>query len=134
MTILILLLTVAIAIGLAVLIVRSVRASRKHDPIEYYKGWGGYWHPIGLQHKITKEEADAIAAEGSAYLIGHFNAGGKLVRVVKMLRGSTFFDFEYAYHPNGRLKYSRVTNAEGRVSERHYDARGRKTSGPGSLM
>src|SRR5215510_12473718 len=115
MTILILLLTVAIAIGVAVLIVRSVRANRKHDPIEYYKGWGGYGHPIGLQNQITKEEADAIAAGGHAYLIGHLNADGKLVRVVKMLRGSTFFDFEYAYHPNGRLKYSRVTNAEGRV-------------------
>jgi hypothetical protein len=36
--------------------------------------------------KITKEEADAVAAEGSAYLIGYFDADGKLLRVVKMLR------------------------------------------------
>src|SRR4051794_28665894 len=38
------------------------RAIVKHEPIEYYLGWGGYSHPIGLQHKISKEEADALHA------------------------------------------------------------------------
>jgi hypothetical protein len=33
------------------------------DPIEYYRGWNGYWHPISLDHKISKEEADALHAD-----------------------------------------------------------------------
>jgi hypothetical protein len=64
---LIVLLIVVFGIGLVVLIVRSVRArqNRKHDPVEYYLGWGGYSHPIGLDKKITKEEAEAVAARGA---------------------------------------------------------------------
>jgi hypothetical protein len=109
-------------------IVRSPQ-KRHHDPIEYYRGWGGYSHPIALQNKITKEAAEAIAAEGSAYLIGHFGADGKLTRVVKMLRGSVFFDFVYEYHPNGKRKTATVTNAKGIISVRHYDKRGRGLPG-----
>jgi hypothetical protein len=121
-------LIVVFGIGLAVLIVRSVRArqNRKHDPVEYYLGWGGYRHPIGLDKKITKEEAEAVAQSGGAYLIGYFNAdGGKLARAVKMHRGSVFFDFEYAHHPNGKRKSARVTNAKGIVTVREYDESGR---------
>lgn len=49
--------------------------------------------------RITKEEADAFHAEGSVYLIAHFDPDGNLVRVVKMLKGSVFFDYEYTYYP-----------------------------------
>jgi Family of unknown function (DUF6156) len=120
-------LLVVVVIGLALLIAWTVRGwgNRKHDPIEYYRGWGGYTHPIALQNRITKEEAEAIAAQGSAYLIGHFDADGRLTRVVKMLRGSVFFDFVYEYHPNGKRKTATVTNADGVVTVRHYDKRGR---------
>jgi hypothetical protein len=120
-------LMVVFGIGILVLVVRSIRgrANRKHDPIEYYGGWGGYSHPITLDHKMTREEADAVAARGNAYLIGHFDADGKLIRVVKMLRGSVFFDFEYAYHPNGKRKRARVTDAKGGVTVREYDESGR---------
>ena len=57
-------LIVIIGTMVAALHVRSTlrRIKRKHA-IEYYLGWGGYWHPIGLQNRITKEEADAYAAE-----------------------------------------------------------------------
>jgi hypothetical protein len=46
------LLIVVVAIVVAALLMRPnlPRASRKHDPIEYYRGWGGYRHPIGLQN------------------------------------------------------------------------------------
>jgi len=100
-------------------------AGRKHEPVEYYKGWGGYAHPIGLHNQITKDEADAIAAEGYAYLIGYFDDRGRLVRVTKMFRGAVFFDFEYAYHPNGKRKSAKVTNANGIVTVREYDESGR---------
>jgi len=112
-------LIVLVGIGLALLIVRSIRArtkNRKHDPIEYYRGWGGYRHPIALQSKITKEEAEAVASKGGAYLIGYFDREGKLTRVVKTLRDSVFFDFVYEYHPNGRRKSATVTNAKGIVN------------------
>jgi hypothetical protein len=124
-------LIVLIAIGVAAFVARSIRIwpSRKHDPIEYYRSWGGYTHPIALGERITKEETEAIAARGNAYLIGYFDDTGKLVRVVKMLRGAVFFDFEYAYHANGKRKSAKVTNAEGRVTFRDYDERGRDLPG-----
>ena len=101
-----------------------VRARITHEPVEYYRGWGGYWHPIGLTHKISKDEADARHAEGSVYLIGRYD-GKKLTRVTKMLKGAVFFDFEYSYHPNGRCASVRTTNANGVVKVRYYDRKGR---------
>ncbi|MGA7328303.1 MAG: hypothetical protein WBX25_28390 [Rhodomicrobium sp.] len=53
------LLIIAASAGLVALIARALHANRKHDPIEYYRGWGGYRHPIGLSHKITKVGAGA---------------------------------------------------------------------------
>jgi len=106
------------------------RATTKHEPIEYYRGWSGYWHPIGLDHKISKEEADALHAEGSAYLIAYYSEG-KLTRVTKMLKGAVFFDFEYTYHPNGKCKTVKTTNANGVVKIREYDPSGRgRTDNP----
>ena len=100
------------------------RANVRHEPIEYYRGWDGYWHPISLDHKISKEAADALDAEGSVYLIGYYNEG-KLTRVTKMLKGAVFFDFEYTYHPNGTCKSVKTTNAKGVVKVREYDRWGR---------
>jgi hypothetical protein len=123
------LLIVIVGIVVAALFVRSalLRPNRKHDPIEYYRGWGGYWHPIGLENKITKEEADAIAARGAVYLIGYFDSDGKLMRVVKFFRGEIFFEYIYTYHPNGRLKSATVTRG-GRETLLEYDERGRRLS------
>jgi hypothetical protein len=101
-----------------------VRANVKHEPIEYYRGWDGYWHPISLSHKISKEEADGLHADGSAYLIAHYDER-RLTRVTKMLKGAVFFDFEYTYYPNGRCKRVKTTNANGVVKVREYDRRGR---------
>jgi hypothetical protein len=121
---------IVVGIGLALLVCSARRSARqKHDPTEYFRGWRGYRHPIILENKITKEEAEAIASKGSAYLIGHFDGDGRLRRVVKMLRGSVFFEFVYEYHPNGNRKSATVTNAKGMVTERHYDERGRGLPG-----
>ena len=123
------LLMVVIGIAVAAVLVRStlLRASRTHDPIEYYRGWGGYRHPIGLEHEITKEEADALGARGAVYLTGYFDANGRLTRVVKLLRGEVFFEYLYTYHPNGRLKSARVARG-GRDTLLEYDERGRRIS------
>jgi hypothetical protein len=108
--------------GLLVLILRRLaRARRNHDPVECYRGWTSYRHPIYLENKITKEEADTIAAGGSPYLIGYFDTDGKLLRVVKMLRGAVFFDFVYDYHPSGKVKRVEATNTRGEVTVRESD-------------
>ena len=85
------------------------RATERHEPVEYYSGWSGYGHPIRLGRKITRSEADALAARGSAYLIGYFDAGDRLSRVDKINRGDLFFRFDYSYHRNGRLKLAKVS-------------------------
>jgi hypothetical protein len=123
------LLIVAIGLVVAALVARSnlIRANRKHDPIEYYRGWGGYWHPIVLENRITKEEADAFAAKGTVYLTGYFDADGRLIRVVKFLRGEVFFEYQYTYHPNGRIKSAKVMGG-GRETLLQYDERGRRIS------
>ena len=121
-------LIIIIGIVVAALRARSTlrRMKRKHA-MEYYRGWGGYWHPIGLQNRITKEEADAYAARGAVYLVGCYDANGRLARVVKFLRGEVFFEYLYTYHPNGKLQSARVMRG-GRDILREYDKRGRRVS------
>jgi hypothetical protein len=86
--------------------------------------WGGYWHPIGLYHRITKEKADELHASGTVYLIGYFDDKGRLERVVKMMQGKVFFEYAYSYHDNGMLKSARVARG-GWVKLLEYDRRGR---------
>jgi Family of unknown function (DUF6156)/RHS Repeat len=86
---------------------------RVHDAVEYYERWGGYDMPIRLINQITKEQAEAQAARGEAYMIGHFDPQGRLVRAVKMLRGAVFFDQQYSYDPRGRLVRITITDADG---------------------
>jgi hypothetical protein len=112
---------------LAALAVQVSLAKARHDPVEYYMGWRGYRHPITPEHRISKEEADALTAKGAAYLIGHFDGDGKLTGVVKLYRGKFFFEYLYAYHPNGRLQRARITRA-GQVKVLEYDARGHKVA------
>ena len=107
------------------------RATVKHEPIEYYLGWGSYSHPISLQHKISKEEADALHAKGGVYLIGRYR-DRKLTGVTKMRKGAMFFDFEYTYYPNGTCESVKTTNAKGEMKIREYDRWGRgRSDGPG---
>lgn len=114
---------------LAALVVRLVLAmvERKHDPVEYYRSWGSYQHPIVLQGRIIQQEADLLAAQGAVWLAADYNDDGQLMRVVKHYRGEVFFEYVYAYHPNGRLKSATVTR-EGRVIVLEYDPRGRRVS------
>src|SRR3954464_7178191 len=103
------------------------RRERKHDPVEYFSGWDGYGLPIRLTGLITREEADAIAARGNAYMIGYFDADNRLVREVKMLRGEVFFEHVYDYYPSGRLRRVKATNPKGVETVREY----RQTDRPG---
>ena len=98
---------------------------RKHDPVEYFSGWDGYNLPIRLTGRITKEEADAIAAQGYAYMIGHYDEANRLVRDVKMLDGKVFFEHVYEYDPSGRLMRVKATNPDGVETVREYGRGGR---------
>lgn len=101
---------------------------RPHDPVEYYGSWDGYGLPIHLANRITRQEAEARAARGSPYLIGHFDEQDRLTRAVKMLRGSVFFDQEYFYDPRGRVTRVKTTNPDGVTSVADYpDGIGRKS-------
>jgi len=126
MTFWILLLTLGGLVALARRLVLAL-ARKDHDPVEYYRGWRGYRHPIKLENRITRQEADVITAQGAAYLIGYYSDDGKLTRVVKFLRGEFFFEYLYSYHPNGRLKSARITRRD-RVTLLEYDSRGRRVS------
>jgi hypothetical protein len=116
------LLVAVCGVGLMIWLVRKPYVRNEaHDAVEYYRRWSAYHTPIALSDKITKEEADALAVAGYAYLIGYFDVDGKLTRVVKMLRGSVFFDDVYVYYASGKLKSSKVTNSDGVVIVREYD-------------
>jgi hypothetical protein len=79
------------------------------------------------EHKLTKEEADALHATGTVYLVAHYDqTGKKILRIVKIMRGAVFFEFVYAYYPNGRLQSTRVTNSAGEVALMAYDEHGRR--------
>ena len=93
---------------------------RKHDPVEYFRGWDGYALPIRLTGRITREEAEAIAARGNAYMIGYYDEANRLVRDVKMLDGKVFFEHVYDYDPNGRLRRVKATNPDGVETVREY--------------
>jgi hypothetical protein len=103
---------------------------RKHDPVEYFSGWDGYTLPIRLTDRITKEEAEAIAARGNAYLIGYFDDENRLIRDVKMYRGAVCFEHvytcypsgkhAYTYYPSGKLRQVKATNPKGVETVREY--------------
>jgi len=98
--------------------------NRPRDPIEYYTSWDGYWHPIRLYKRITKEKADEWHAAGFAYMVGEYNENFQLTRVVKYLRGEVFFEYNYSYHDNGMIKTARVRRG-GRDKLLQWDERGR---------
>jgi hypothetical protein len=101
---------------------------RPRDAITYYLSWGGYWHPIGLYNRITTQKADKVHASGEVYLIGQYNDKRQLVRVVKMYRSEVFFEYNYSYHDNGRLKSARVLRG-GPERLLEWDRRGRPPEG-----
>lgn len=94
--------------------------NKTHHSVEYYRSWDGNGLPLHLTHKMTRAEAAACEALGTAYLIGYLDADAKLIRDVKMHRGMVFFAHEYTYYRSGRLKRMKRTNARGEVLVQHY--------------
>ena len=99
---------------------RWLRRRRKHDPVEYYLSFAGYRHPVTLTNRITKMEAEALAAKGAAYYIGYFE-DGELHRVVKIYRGAILYEHNYVYASNGKLKSRKHIDREGVTIEKIYN-------------
>jgi hypothetical protein len=78
-----------------------------------------------LEHKLTKEEAGSLHATGTVYFIACYDqTGKKILRIAKIVRGAVFFEFVYAYYPNGRLQSAKVTNSAGQETFMADDERG----------
>lgn len=118
----------AVALTIAGTWVALAHTIRPRDPIAYYMSWGGYWHPIGLYSRITKQKADEMHAAGKVYMVGEYNETGQLVRVTKFWKGEVFFQYNYSYHNNGRLKTARAARS-GRETLLQYDERGKAPEG-----
>jgi hypothetical protein len=114
----------AIALTIAGTWVALKHTHRPRDPVAYYTSWGGYWHPVGLYHRITKDKADEMHAAGEVYMVGEYNENGQLTRVTKFLRGEVFFQYSYSYHDNGMIKTARVARG-GRDRLLQWDERGK---------
>jgi hypothetical protein len=127
------LLVLAALAVLSLLAMAVWRPRARHEAVEYFGGWGGYRHPIGLQNRISKAQADALDAHGAVYMTGYFDGDSRLTRVVKMYRGEMFFDYRYEYDANGRLKSASVERG-GRTDVLEFDARGREVSGAGAAF
>jgi hypothetical protein len=114
---LILIATAVVAVGVLLFAARlgqrRAELRRPHDAVEYYKSWAGYGVPIHLVHRITKQQAEAQAARGYAYMIGYFDSNDRRVRDVKMLRGEIFFAHDYTYFPSGSVQRIKATNPDG---------------------
>jgi hypothetical protein len=94
----------------------SILRKRRHDPIEYYRGFDGCHLPLRLTGKITSEEAQTLSAAGRPYYIGYFRPDGRLAKATKVLRGVTDIEHVYAYSPKGRLMSAAIRRANGSVS------------------
>lgn len=55
------------------------------------------------------------------------------MRPVKVPRGEVFFEYNYSYYDNGRLKFVRVSRG-GRVTALEWDERGRAPPGQRSAL
>jgi hypothetical protein len=102
------------------------------DGNKYYHQPGGpYYFKHGVTYQgflpneeMTKSEADALAASGYAYAIAYFNPDGLPTNVQKIYHGKTEFSAELTW-TNSRPISTRVTDAQGKVTDTVFDANGR---------
>jgi hypothetical protein len=107
----------AVILALLVRFRRELRGQH-HDPIEYYSSSDGYQFelPLRLIKKIKSGQAEALAASGGSYYVAYYRADGRLIRVVKMLRGKADFEHVYAYSPSGQLLRAAIRRPDGDAS------------------
>lgn len=97
----------------------AMAETEKSSSTEYYQSFAGYNLPLKPVQKISKEEAEAA----KTYCVAYFD-GGRMVRLVKMLDGSVFFEHTYAYYRDGKLMRAEVKNRDGAIKMHEFDASG----------
>jgi hypothetical protein len=90
---------------------RRYAAAVRHDPIECYGNFGGYGTGILLSKRLTKQQAEARAAQGFADLIGYYDSDGRRVRDVKIYQGAVFFENRYTWRESPALFRPRARRA-----------------------
>lgn len=97
----------------------------------YHQPGGPYYFKRGVTYQgyrpneqITKAEADSLAADGYAYYVAFFNSDGLPTNVKKVLKGKVEFTADLTW-TNRKPVSSRVTDADGKVTESFFDEQGR---------
>jgi hypothetical protein len=92
----------------------------------YYGSFAGYNIPLKPIEKIDKREA----LSRNTYCVAFFNNKGQIIRFEKYLSGSLFFQHNYKYHDNGKIKENRIINADGVVKTNSFDRNGKSLKNP----
>ena len=97
----------------------------------YHQPGGPYYFNSGVTYQgyypngeITKAEADFLAANGYAYYVAFFNSDGLPTNVQKVLKEKIQFTADLTW-TNRKPVSSRVTDADGKVTESFFDEQGR---------
>jgi len=96
---------------LVVVLASSCKVSQyNHKPGgPYYFKWGVTYQGYRPHGEVTKSEADALAKEGLAYCVAHFDKSGQPTHIVKIYKGGVHSSTQLEYE-NGTL--TRVTNTD----------------------
>ena len=92
----------------------------------YYGSFAGYNIPLRPIEKIDKREA----LSRNTYCVAFFNNKGQIIRFEKYLSGSLFFQHNYKYHENGKVKENRIINADGVIKTNSFDRNGKPLESP----
>jgi hypothetical protein len=87
----------------------------------YYGSFGGYDIPLKPIEKIDKKEAFSR----NTYCIAFFNNKGQIIRFEKYLNGRLFFQHNYKYHDNGKIKENEGIDIDGVIRINSFDLNGK---------
>lgn len=89
--------------------------------VVYYGSFAGYGIPLKPVEEISKTEA----VSRQTYCMGYYNSSGDLYRFERYVNNGLFFQHDYEYYENGKIKMSKTINIDGKVIIHQFDKRGR---------
>ncbi len=115
-------------LAIIVLLAGCVADDYYHQPGgPYYFKHGVTYEGFRPNEQITKAEADSLAADGYAYTVAFFNSDGLPTNVQKVYKGKIESTADLTW-TNRKPASSRVTDADGKVTESFFDKKGRPRS------
>ena len=85
----------------------------------YYFKWGVTYQGYRPHGEVSKSEADALAKEGYAYCVAHFDKSGQPTNIVKIYKGGVHSSTQLEYE-NGILIRVTNTDSDGNSKSRNY--------------